>query len=113
MKNKEINKAANNYVLNRCKDSVYTESTICGAFKQGAYLSNKYWRNKNQWKDISSCPEETALIFKFTENVEKKYCRLGYVFYGFVLLDRGDSISIDEAIFYGVKWKEIEVNETD
>ena len=109
MKSKDIDKASANYVLNICVDSIYTESTISEAFKRGAYFSNKYWRKFNEWRDISvrMPDEDKPVIFKFTKNVDKTYCRLGYICFDFILLDRGDSMSKEEAIWLGAMYKYI------
>ena len=80
------------------------------SFKAGAELVDKYWQEKTKYKSLSDeLPKEgEPVIFKFTKNVQKVYCRLGCVALGFILLDDGDSLSQREAKELGAFWKKLE-----
>ena len=64
-----------------------------------------------RWIPISEefPPEDVAIIFKFTKEVEKVYCKLGWVCCGIVLLDNGDSLFPKQLDFYGIEWRLIEL----
>ena len=87
-----------------------TPYLLRGAFKEGLESANKHWQEKTRWRDLSSefPPEEKAILFKSTKNVEKVHCRLGFIGLGLILLDRSDSLSEREAKELGTFWKEIE-----
>ena len=52
-------------------------------------------------------PDDVAIIFKFTKEVEKEYCKLGWCCCGIILLDNGDSLFPKQLDFYGIEWRPI------
>lgn len=104
-----IQEFAEEYIIN-CGDTYFTKTTIKNAFIAGAAYANSNWQEKTKYKELSKefPPEGKPLIFKFTENVQKVHCHLGYIGLGFILLDNGDSLSEREAKELGTLWKELE-----
>ena len=92
------------------KDIEQIRSYAVTDFMEGAEFADRHWIEKTAWRDLLDVfpPEGKAIIFKFTQNVEKVHCRLGFIGLGFILLDRGDSLSERHAKELGTFWKEIE-----
>ena len=72
------------------------------AFKSGVEFSQKFIPISDEFP-----PEGCAMIFKFTKNVEKEHCKLGWCLCGVVLLDNGGSLSQEQLNFYGTEWRPI------
>lgn len=111
METEEIEKAADEFCLKRRLDSLDSRGYPPKVwFKAGAEFADKHWQEKTKYKSLSEeLPQEgEPVILKFTENVQKVYCRLGCVALGFILLDDGDSLSQREAKELGALWRKLE-----
>ena len=103
---KTIEKAAEEYAkgLNyslEAKHNMCQEDFIF-AFMKGAKFTQKFIPISEEFP-----PEDGAIIFKFTKNVEKVHCKLGWCCCGIILLDNGDSLFPKQLDFYGIEWRPI------